>query len=196
MGLVERDDSVLVVVDSQPGFVHDSARGEATVLSIAWLCGVAGFLGVPVVAVEERPDAEGRTDQRVLARLPEGTPVIEKPTFGLCGCDAAVAALRETGRKTAVLTGFETDVCIAQSGVELVDLGFRTVVVEDATYTTSDREHERGLRRMTAAGVEPNHAKGLFFEWLRDVEYGIEVWERAKALGTPPWRLPIPGSES
>jgi nicotinamidase-related amidase len=187
--LVDRGDSVLVVVDAQPGFVADSPRGEAAVLAIAWLCGMAARIGVPVVAVEEGPEREGRTDARVLARLPEGTPVIEKPTFGLCGCDAAVDALRATGRTTAVVTGFETDVCVAQSAIGLLDLGFRAVVPEDATYTTSDREHARGMTRMTAAGVEPSHCKGLIFEWLRDVGYAIEVFDGAKELGTTPWRL-------
>lgn len=180
---------MLVVVDAQPGFVADSPRGEATVLAIAWLCGMAARLGVPIVAVEEGPEREGRTDPRIAERLPPGTPVIEKPTFGLCGCDAAVSALRGTERRTAVLTGFETDVCVAQSAIELRELGFRAVVVDDATYTTSDRDHERGMRRMTGAGVEFNHAKGLIFEWLRDVDYAIEVFDGAKDLGTFPWRL-------
>ena len=59
-----------------------------------------------------------------------------------------------------MLAGFETDVCVAQSAVGLVELGFRAVVLEDATYTNSAREHERGLARMAGTGVERNHCKG------------------------------------
>jgi nicotinamidase-related amidase len=169
--------------------VADSARGEATVASIAWLCGMAARIGVPIVATEERPEREGSTDARVLERLPAGTPVIEKPTFGLCGCPAAVEAIAATGRRTAVLTGFETDVCVAQSAIGLLDLGYRTVVVDDAAYTTSDRDHAGGMARMTAAGVEPSRCKGLIFEWLREVAYAIEILDGAKDLGTLPWRL-------
>ena len=88
-----------------------------------------------------------------------------------------------------MLTGFETDVCVAQSAIGLLDLGYRAVVAEDAAYTTSDREHDRGMARMTAAGVEPNHCKGVIFEWLREVGYAIEVFDGAKDLGTTPWRL-------
>ena len=163
MPLLDRGDSVLVVVDAQPGFVADSPRGESAVQSIAWLCGMASRVGVPIVAVEEGPEREGHTDARVMARLPEGTPVIEKPTFGMCGCPAAVEAVKATGRGTVVLTGFETDVCVAQSAIGLLDLGFRTVVVDDATSTTTDREHARGMARMVAEGVVPSHCKGLLF---------------------------------
>ncbi len=32
---------------------------------------------------------------------------------------------------------------------------------------------------MTHAGVEPNHFKGLVFEWLRTVEYGRDIFGAA-----------------
>ena len=115
--------------------------------------------------------------------------MIEKPTFGLTFCAEAVEAIRATGRSTAVLVGFETDVCVAQSAIGLLDLGFRAVVPEDAVYTNSAIEHERGLARMTGAGVERNHCKGLTFEWLHTVDRALETFPEAAALGTPPWRL-------
>jgi nicotinamidase-related amidase len=98
-------------------------------------------------------------------------------------------AVRSAGRGTAVLAGFETDVCVAQSAIGLLELGFRAVVLEDAVYTNSAREHERGLIRMAGAGVERNHCKGLTFEWLHLVDRALETFPELKALGTPPWRL-------
>ena len=56
-------------------------------------------------------------------------------------------------------------------------------------YTNSAQEHERGIARMTGAGVERNHCKGLVFEWLHTVDRALEDFPKAKALGTPPWRL-------
>ena len=104
--------------------------------------------------------------------------MIEKPTFGLTGC-ARVEAIRVTERNTAALACFETDVCAGQSAVGLVELGFRAVVPEDATYTNSAREHARGLARMAGAGVERCHCKGLTFEWLHTVDRAIETWPEA-----------------
>jgi nicotinamidase-related amidase/catechol 2,3-dioxygenase-like lactoylglutathione lyase family enzyme len=187
--LVARDDSVLVVVDSQPGFVAAGPEAAATVERIVWMAGMARLLEIPAVVVEEAPEREGQTEPRILAALPEGTPVIPKPTFGLAGCPEAVAAVEATGRRTAVLVGFETDVCVMQSAVGLLELGYRAVVLADAAYTTSAREHERGLARMGGAGVERNHCKGLVFEWLRYVDEAIRVFGAAKELGTSPWRL-------
>jgi nicotinamidase-related amidase len=194
--LVRRADSLLVVVDAQPGFFAydalseaDAKRAAAAVTRITWMAGLAALLDIPAVVVEEGPERNGHTDPRILERVPAGTPTLEKPTFGLTGCEEAVAAIRATGRGTIVLVGFETDVCVAQSAIGLVELGFRAVVAEDATYTNSAREHERGLARMAGAGVERNHCKGLTFEWLHTVDRALETFPEAAALGTPPWRL-------
>ncbi len=195
MPLVRRDDSVLVVVDAQPGFFayeglsEDDARQAAAAVSrIAWMAGLAGLLEIPAVVVEEGPERNGHTDPGILARVPAGSPTFEKPTFGLTGCEEAVAAIRATGRGTVVLVGFETDVCVAQSAIGLLELGMRAVVLEDAAYTSSAREHERGLARMTGAGVERNPCKGLTFEWLHTVDRALETFPEVAALGTPPWR--------
>jgi nicotinamidase-related amidase len=194
--LVRREDSVLVVVDAQPGFFAydglseaDAGRAADAVTRIAWMAGLAALLDIPAVVVEEDPERNGHTDPGILARVPADTPVIEKPTFGLTFCAEAVEAIRATARNTAVLVGFETDVCVAQSAIGLVELGFRAVVPEDAAYTNSATEHARGIARMTGAGVERNHCKGLTFEWLHTVDRALEAFPEAAALGTPPWRL-------
>ena len=196
MPLVRRDDSVLVVVDAQPGFFaydglgeNDAVRAAKAVSRITWMAGLAKLLDVPAVVVEEGPLRNGHTDPGILERLPDGAPTIVKPTFGLAAHAEAVDAIRATGRGTAVIVGFETDVCVAQSAVGLLELGFRAVVPEDAAYTNSALEHERGLARMIGAGVERNHCKGLTFEWLHSVDRALEDFPQAAALGTPPWRL-------
>ena len=81
MALLDRDDSVLVVVDAQPGFL--AAEAEQAVERMAWLIALAARLGVPVVVTEEEPERNGATDVRVAARLPSGAPVLRKPT-SLC----------------------------------------------------------------------------------------------------------------
>jgi nicotinamidase-related amidase len=191
--LVDHTDSVLVVVDTQPGFVNDEneatqAASERTVERIAWLTGFAGLLDVPVVAVEEDPGKNGSTDERVAERLPPGTPIEIKDAFTLSACSAAVDAIRATGRNTLVVVGYETDVCVAQSAIELHDLGFRVVAPADLTYSATADEHRRGLERMLYAGIEPNSFKGLVFEWLRTISRADEFWSRAEdAFGVAPF---------
>jgi nicotinamidase-related amidase len=185
MALLERDESVLVVVDAQPRFL--AAEAEAAVERMAWLVAVAVRLHIPVVVTEEEPERNGETDVRVANQLPADAPVFTKPTFGLAGTPAILDAVRDTHRGTAVVIGCETDVCVAQSAVGLQANGFDCVVVEDATFSPGEM-HERGLARVVSAGVARNHAKGVTYEWLRTVEDAHAVFGDP-SLPSPPFRL-------
>ena len=186
MPLIDRESTVLIVIDTQPGFIADrDDRAVATLEQLVWLATIARLLDIPALVTEEAPDREGATDPRVLAALAPGTPVFAKETFGLAGTPEIVDAIRATQRTTAVLMGFETDVCVSQSAIGLHDLGFRVAAVSDASYTQDNAQHEAGLRRMQQLGIEIVHAKGVAFEWMRTVGVAIEATASART-GSPP----------
>ena len=184
MPLTASDDCVLIVIDAQPGFyppelpAEDRARAAQALDRAVWLSTVAGRLAVPIVVTEEEPELNGTTDPRLAPEAPR----FVKPTFGLAGTPEILAAVRATGRPTAVLVGFETDVCVLQSAIGLLDDGLRVIAVEDAIFSPGEM-HERGLARMRDAGARLTHCKALGYEWARTVE-------RSSALLRPaPFRL-------
>ena len=194
VGLVKREDSVLVVVDAQPGFLAketfsdaDTAAARSALERMTWLVAVAARLELPVVVTEEEPERHGSTAAEIAGVLPDGAPVLRKPTFGLANTPEILAAVCETKRHTVVLIGCETDVCVAQSAIGLLEHGFTCVVVEDATFSPGEMQ-ARGLDRLVSAGVERNHAKGLTYEWLRSVDDAHAVL-RARGLPVPPFAL-------
>jgi nicotinamidase-related amidase len=77
--------------------------------------------------------------------------------------------VQQTGRKTAVLIGLETDVCVLHSAIGLLEKGYRVAVIADATGSPVPG-HEMGLDRMQRAGVVVVNMKGLFYEWLRTID--------------------------
>jgi nicotinamidase-related amidase len=124
---------------------------------------------VPVLVTVEEPVENGATAAPVRACLPADVPERDKRVFGLCDQDDIRDAVLAQPRRTAVLVGLETDVCILHSAVGLRQNGFRVVVVSDATGAPGD-EHELGLERAAAFGAEFVHAKGLYYEWVRSLE--------------------------
>lgn len=186
--LLERDDSLLLVIDAQPTF-YDAAGPvpalAAALTRAAWLAGVATALGVPAVVTEEDAPAKGPTDPAITAALPAVTPVRAKTTFGAADQPDILATIEAAGRRTAVLVGLETDVCVAHTALGLLDRGFRVAVVDDAVYAP-DAAHEAGLRRMAAASVERLHAKGVYCEWVRTLEAARAFERDHSALATPP----------
>jgi len=189
MPLLERDDSVLIVIDAQSGFSGaDDADREAAERSravAAWLAGVATVLGIPAVVTEEDAAANGPTDPAIAAALPDGTPVFDKAVFGLTGEPAIVTALDALDRRTAVLVGAETDVCVAHSAIGLQDLGWGVVVVSDATFSPGAM-HERGLDQLRDAGIAVRHAKGVYYDWVRTLATARAFESEHPELASPP----------
>lgn len=176
--LVDAADCVLMVIDTQSGFLREVEDETAKVVEdrIRWLVRVAAYLGIQVVVTEEEPERNGPTSEAVLAVLPEGANRHSKSSFGLAAEPAIMADLERLGRRTAVLCGLETDVCVAQSALGLLDADWRVVVVRDAVASPGDA-HGQGLERMRQAGAELVGTKGLAYEWLRTLDRAWEIFE-------------------
>lgn len=191
MPLIERDDSVLLVIDLQPGFwgerlsKEDAGRAVQVVERATWLAATARVLGVPAVVTEESPADNGPTAQDVLAAVGPETPVLTKPVFGLASCPDIMAAIAATGRHTAALVGFETDVCVTHSAAGLLEAGFRVAVVQDAVYSPCGA-HDPGVARLRDLGVELVHCKGLYYEWVRTLAAALAFEEANAELSNPP----------
>lgn len=165
------DDSVLVVVDAQAGFLDkvESAVAVAIVDRIQWLCRVAAALDVPVVVTEEEPEVNGPTDAAIVDALSPDQVRHVKPAFGLAGCPPIVADIERHRRRSVVVVGLETDVCVAQSCLGLVERGLHVAVVADACASPGPA-HDQGIERMRDAGVAVVGTKAIFYEWIRTVE--------------------------
>jgi nicotinamidase-related amidase len=182
MPRIQADSSGLVVIDAQPGFYRDRADVDehdfaAFVERASWLVGVAVALRIPTVVTVENPERNGHTADEITKVLAADVSVFDKATFDLTCDDAIRSAVQATGRRTAVLVGMETDVCVAQSAIGLADLGLRVAAVLDATYSPGSA-HQHGLERMRGAGIELVSAKGLFYEWLPSLD-ALRKFKRA-----------------
>jgi nicotinamidase-related amidase len=191
MPLLAREDSLLVVVDLQPRFwgdllgTDDLRRARAAAARAAWLAGVASVLGIPAVITEEHPERNGPTDAAVLAVLRPSAPVFTKAVFGLAGCPGIMAAISATGRRTAVLAGYETDICVTHSAVGLQEAGYRVVVVADAVYSPFGAQTP-GMARLRDLGVELVHCKGIYYDWIRTLKAARAFCRDNPQLAEPP----------
>lgn len=185
MALLDRDDSVLIVIDTQAGFLDkvDADTAADVVDRIRWLVLVARKLDIPVVVTEEEPGHNGPTADPIDAVLPPGTVRHVKPTFGLAGDAEILADVASTGRRTAVFVGLETDVCVAQSAIGLQEHGWQVAVVEDAV-ASPGTSHDQGLARLRAEGVALLGVKAVAYDWLNSVAMATEV------LGDPDLSAP------
>lgn len=175
--------SCLIIIDVQHGFLASAppAARDEIAARIAWLARAARHLHIPTLVTLEEEAANGPLLPAVAAAV-AGAPVFDKWSFGLAGQNDILTAVRATGRSHCVLVGMETDVCVAQSALGLLDQGFAVAVVIDACFSPPPF-HAAGLDRMQAAGTALLTSKALLFEWAATLPLHL----RLKAeLGPPP----------
>jgi nicotinamidase-related amidase len=152
--------------------------GKALLQRMCWVIKVANWLHVPLVVTAEDIPHNGSVSNEIAELLSPEIKIYNKMNFGLAAQADILEAVQRTGRKTAVLIGYETDVCITHSALGLMDLGYKVVVVADATGSPGEA-HRIGLERIRAVGGIIVSAKSLYYEWVRTVEKALEF----EALG-------------
>jgi nicotinamidase-related amidase len=185
--LIDVEDSVLVLVDVQEVFLHKLPEAESAILleRICWLIGVARWVRVPQVVMAEDISSNGTIHASVAGALAPGTAIHDKMHFGLAAESGIVRAVRDSKRNTAILVGLETDVCVCQSALGLLEQHFRVAVVADAVGSPGP-DHAYGLQRMRAAGVVVVGLKGLFYEWMRTVSRSDQFSAERDEVLRPP----------
>jgi len=181
--LTDVDDSVLIVIDVQQYFVDRMPESQVKPIinRISWMVQMAVKFNVPIVATAEDIPESGTNIPQIADFFPVGTKEHNKMSHGLAGDPVILADVEKTKRKTAVIVGLETDVCVMQSALGLLQKGFRTVVLSDATASPGP-SHEAGITRMQNAGVIISTVKGTFYEWTRTLDFAManfddEMWE-------------------
>jgi nicotinamidase-related amidase len=163
--LIERDRSVLLVVDIQERLLPHIHEGEAVLAHAVWLVKVAQRLGVQVMLSEQYPKGIGPT-VAVLRELTSPEAVGEKLHFS---CVAAQCLDRLPGaeRPQVVVAGTESHVCVLQTVLDLLAQGRQVFVVAEAVGSRRPSDKDLALARMHAHGAEIVSREMVAFEWLK-----------------------------
>jgi nicotinamidase-related amidase len=125
---------------------------------------------IPIVATLERPvDVKGQMPKEVSRQLGAHAKIFEKDFFDLCKETTIKTHLARLKRPQVIVAGCETDVCVLQSCLGLLALGFEVYVVEELVFSSS-RNVEAALARMKNEGVVFLTYKTLYYELLESVD--------------------------
>ncbi|MBN2613335.1 MAG: isochorismatase family protein [Bacteroidales bacterium] len=89
---------------------------------------------------------------------------IEKLSFSCCGEPVFLQQLESTGKKTVIVAGIETHVCVLQTVLDLLELGYQPVIVEDCTSSRKFNDKKIALERMRDEGTIITTFESLLFE--------------------------------
>jgi nicotinamidase-related amidase len=148
------------------------------------------YFRIPLIVTIERPIAQkGPLPKEIAEHLGERAEIHEKDFFDLSKDKAIAGRLARLKKKQVIVAGCETDVCILQSCLGLLDLGYEVFVVDELVFSAS-RDVEAAIARMESAGAIFLTYKTLFYELAARVADSRHAQKAFAALGPFPEDLP------
>jgi nicotinamidase-related amidase len=148
------------------------------------------YFKIPLIVTLERPlDYKGALPKEIARHLGERAEIHEKDFFDLSKDKAIARRLARLKRKQVVAAGCETDVCVLQSCLGLLSLGYEVFVMEELLFSSS-RDVGAAIARMEAAGAVFLTYKTLFYELAERVEDSRHAQKTFAEFGPFPTDLP------
>ena len=163
---IKREECTALVVDIQERlFPHMSGRDLLLAKCSVLLEGMK-VLGVPLMVTEQYPKGLGPTIGPLKEIMDHQAP-IEKIAFSCCDEPAFRLALERSGHSRVIICGIEAHVCVLQTTVDLLDLGYQPVVVADCIDSRSPEDKAIALDRMRREGALITSCESVLFELTR-----------------------------
>lgn len=175
--LMDIGDSVLLLIDHQTGLletVKDIAVAELRA-NVAALIQIATLLKVPIIRTASVPDGPNGPVIPEIAKLaPQAVYVPRHGEVNAWDNDQFVKAVRETGKKTLIMAGVWTGVCVMFPALDAKAAGYNVYAVVDASGDPSEMRSHATLVRLAQAGVVPTTTNVVIAELHR-------TWKRPEA---------------
>jgi nicotinamidase-related amidase len=120
---IKRDNTSAILIDFQERlypFIHDN---EKLTRNVVRLIKGLNVLGVKMIVTEQYSKGLGHTIPEIQEAI-GNYEHIEKGTFSCCGSSEVCDSLSNSGKKNIIISGIESHVCVLQTTVDLIAMGY------------------------------------------------------------------------
>ena len=175
--LLDPSDTVILLLDHQAGLlstVKDISQAEMRA-NVTLIAKIAALLEIPVITTASEPNGpNGPLISEVNQYAPHAVYVPRKGEVNAWDNEDFVKTVRATGRKTLIMAGIWTSVCVTFPALDAKAAGFKVYAVMDASGDPSEMASRTTLARLAQAGVIPTTANAVLSEIHR-------TWNRPEA---------------
>jgi nicotinamidase-related amidase len=180
------------IIDVQEFFISQAGKGRRAKIKTNTknFARLLGYFRIPMIVTLERPLArKGGVPPEIKRDLGPQASIFEKDFFDLTKDSRIRKHLAGLKKKQIVITGCETDVCVLQSCLGLLSLGYEVFVVDDLIFSSS-RNVDSAIARMKAEGAVLLTYKSLYYELIEAVDGGPHDRKLVKTFGYMPDDIP------
>jgi nicotinamidase-related amidase len=175
--LMDVGDCALLLLDHQSGLfqtVKDTTVAELRA-NVSALARIATLLKLPIITTASVPDGPNGPVMPEIEKLaPHAVYVPRKGEVNAWDNDLFVKKVQETGKKTLIMAGVWTGVCVMFPALDAKAAGFNVYAVMDASGDPTEMVSRTTLARFTQAGIVPTTTNAVICELHR-------TWARPEA---------------
>jgi len=160
------ENSLLVVIDIQESLARVMHGKDALFENLQKIIRGAGILDIPMIVTEQVPEKLGTTIPEISPLLGTASPVA-KSSFSCCGEDRFMRELEGMKRGQILIAGIESHVCVYQTTVDLIHMGYEVHIVTDCISSRTEENWVLGIERMKDEGAKPTSTEMALFELLK-----------------------------
>ena len=175
--LLDASDTAILLLDHQAGLFQTVKDIELAELrrNVVMLAKLATLLKIPVITSASEPGGpNGPLMPEIHEFAPHAVYVPRKGEVNAWDNEDFVKTVRATGRKTLIIAGVWTSVCVMFPALDAKAAGFKVYAVIDASGDPSDLASRTTLARFAQAGVIPTSTNAVLSETHR-------TWNRPEA---------------
>jgi nicotinamidase-related amidase len=176
--LLQPDTAVLLVVDVQDRLFPTIHDGESKMEVMCRMVRTCRILQVPILLTEQYPAGIGPTCAPLRTELGD-LAAVEKTRFSAC-VETVVDRLAEQGHPQVIVCGIEAHICVQQSVLDLLRLGYTPYVCADAIGSRRPLDLAMAIERMRQAGAVVTTSESVMFELMG--EAGTDVFKQILKL--------------
>lgn len=177
LGLIDTSDVVILLLDHQSGLFQTVKDVPVADLrrNVEMLAKLATLLKIPVITTASEPKGpNGPLMPEIHRDAPHAVYVPRRGEVNAWDNEDFVAQVRSTGRKTLIMAGVWTNVCVMFPALDAKAAGYDVYAVIDASGDPSELASRTTLARFTQAGIVPTSTNAVLSEFHR-------TWSRPEA---------------
>jgi len=173
------DDCLLLLVDIQKVLLDPCVRKEELVKNASALIEICKIFEIPIIFTTHNGEKLGGFLPELLVKV-DNPEVLNKLEFSCFQNENIKKAVEAKGKKTILLAGMESHVCIFHTGAHALRLGYRVDLATDAVTSRSESNRLVGIKRLEQAGAVMSSTEMIIFELLNRA--GTEEFRKALPL--------------
>ncbi|OPY08173.1 MAG: Vibriobactin-specific isochorismatase [Syntrophus sp. PtaB.Bin001] len=164
--MLTAENTILAVIDFQGNLAQAMADRNSLFDNAKKIIRGMKVLEIPLIVTEQIPAKLGPTIPEIAVLL-EGVLPIAKESFSCCQNEFFMDTLKATGRKSILVAGIETHICVYQTALDLLAAGYEVHIISDAVSSRTAQNREIGLHLIRNAGGALTCTEAVLFELLR-----------------------------